>query len=288
MPPAAEPPSALHRRDPGLRYPADFSVAWHPAMPEFAIAANAVSMLMPHAEPYVVKAVRAVADELPDELAARARGYIGQEISHHREHHRFNQLLLTQHPGLGRVDRWARRTYQWLWNSRSERFHLAFAAGFETVAYAAARWTARRRGSLFTGADPTGARLFQWHLAEEVEHKSVAYDVYYARHTSRLALAGAMLVSSILLAWFSVLATLGMLWSTRRIFNPVAHVRLAIWTISFTFELLPAMGAACLRDHHPEKMVDPAYFEQWLRELDLESPATSVAAARSPALPAGS
>ena len=37
---------------------------WHSSMPEFAAGANAVSLLMPHAEPFVISALRRGVDEL--------------------------------------------------------------------------------------------------------------------------------------------------------------------------------------------------------------------------------
>ena len=89
-------------------------------------------------------------------------------------------------PGLRRIERLMAWTFGWLRRHTSDRFGLAFAAGFETVAFTAARWTAKRQQSLFAGADVQPSALFLWHLAEEVEHKAVAHDVYEATGGGRL------------------------------------------------------------------------------------------------------
>jgi hypothetical protein len=42
------------------------------------------------------------------------------------------------------------------------------------------------------------------------------------------------------------------------------------WTISFVFELLPAMAVSALPGHHPSKLVDPPFYGQWLQHLDAD------------------
>lgn len=49
-----------------FEYPPDFDPAWNPRLPDFACAANSVSLLMPSAEPYFVKSVRSAFPLLDD------------------------------------------------------------------------------------------------------------------------------------------------------------------------------------------------------------------------------
>jgi predicted metal-dependent hydrolase len=158
-------------------YPADLDPAWSPRLPEFACAANSVSLLMPYAEPYFVKSVRSALPLLDDARRAEAEAYIRQEAQHHAQHRRFNDLVVAAYPRLARLEDWMRRTYGWLSRTRSQKFNLAFAAGSETIAFTIARWSDEHLDPFFAGADPVPATLFLWHLAEEVEHKSAAFDV---------------------------------------------------------------------------------------------------------------
>jgi uncharacterized protein len=249
-----------------FEYPADLDPVWNRYRPELACAANALSLLMPHVEPYVVRSTRAVLDELPEPLRSDAVGYVAQEASHHAQHRRFNELLIARVPSLRRLDRLMGRTYRWLARRRSVGFGVAFAAGSEAIAFGAARWVDAHYHQLFADADPTVADLFLWHLAEEVEHKSVAFDVHTATGGSRRLLAGAMAVSLVLLAGFTIAGTLILAAHARRLHRPLAWARLITWSVGFAFEVLPAMALTLVRGHHPDQLADPPWLAVWLEE----------------------
>nr|HMS89763.1 metal-dependent hydrolase [Acidimicrobiales bacterium] len=128
---------------------------------------------------------------------------------------------------------------------------------------------------LLRGGDPTATTLFLWHLAEEVEHKSVAWDVYQRSvgpdGGGRLRYAWATWVAGVVLAGCSLLGTWVMLWHERRFWRPDAHVRLLVWSVSFIFVALPAMIVSALPGHHPDSLVDPAGLAHWLDHFDPET-----------------
>ncbi len=250
-----------------FEWPEDLEPDWSPQQPELSAVANAVSMLMPHVEPYVVRSVRAVLDDLDEPLRSEAETWVAQESAHHGAHARFNRILLAKRPSLRRVDRWMAASYRWL-DRRSTRFGLAYAAGFETVAFMVARWVDKRSSYLFRGADRTATTLFLWHLAEEVEHKSVAFDVHRARGGSRPSFALGMVTAMLMMAWFTSIGTLTGLVASRRILNPMAHIRMIGWSLGFWFELGPAMAGAALAGHHPSAMADPYFLPTWLQSYD--------------------
>ena len=259
-----------------FEWPADLDPVWTRREPDLAIAANAVSLLMPHMEPYVVASVRSqlpTLREVDPDLAERATAYATQEAQHHGQHRRFNDLLGARYPGLARVE----RLMAWIFGklrTRSPLFGLAFAAGFECIAFTAARWVDKRT-RLLRGGDPTATTLFLWHLAEEVEHKSVAWDVYQRSvgpdGGGRLRYAWATWVAGVVLAGCSLLGTWVMLWHERRFWRPDAHVRLLVWSVSFIFVALPAMIVSALPGHHPDSLVDPAGLAHWLDHFDPET-----------------
>lgn len=251
-----------------FEYPDDMDPAWNRRFPEFAFAANSVSLLMPYAEPYFVKSVRSALPQLDDSTTARTEDYLGQELQHHVQHRRFNDVIGARYPRIPRIERWMRRTYGWLSRTRSQRFNLAFAAGSETIAYAIARWAETHLGEFFDGADPIAATLFLWHLAEEVEHKTVAFDVYEQVDGSKLRYASAMVLSFCLLAWFTIASTLTMLWAEHRVFRPITWFRLIKWSMSLSFEILPDMLVSAMPGHHPSDFTDPTLLVAWLQEFD--------------------
>lgn len=255
-----------------FQWPDDLDPMWLPRQPELAVAANAVSMLMPHMEPYVVASVRAEIPALRETdpaLADQASAYVAQEAQHHAQHRRFNDIMLRHYPGLARVE----RAMAWVFarlRRRSTRFGLAFSAGFECIAFIAARWVDKRQ-SLLRGADPTAATMFLWHLAEEVEHKEAAWDVYEASGGGRVRYFFATWIAGVILATFSLASAWVMLWKERRFWRPMSHIRLTIWSVSFIFVALPAMIVSALPGHHPRDLADPAGLEHWLDNLDPDS-----------------
>lgn len=261
--------SAISPRKVTFTYPDDLEPVWSRDVPEFSIAANSISLLMPHVEPYVIKAVKSAGDQIDPELATAAEAFCAQEAQHHRQHQKFNRILAQHYPGVVRLERWMKLTYDWLWRTRSQSFSLAFAAGAETVAYTLARWTESRMGRLFSNAEPTMATLFLWHLAEEVEHKSVAYDVYSEVDGRRWLLAVAMFWAAFITGVFGVMGSLYMLKVERKLFRPGTYVRMIPWTVSFIFDLLPAMAVGSLsKNHHPSDLSDPQWFSLFLMGYD--------------------
>ncbi len=277
-------------RDMGFAYPDDFDPRWNPRVPEFAMVANAVSLLMPHAEPYVVFSSRAALAQLGDDpldhtnLAHRTRAYVRQEAQHHAEHRKFNNVI-AQRYRTKLLERMMASTFRFL-KGRSSSFGIAFAAGFETVAFVVARWVDARMhtllpeiGKLDVNGLPNdedaniAAELFVWHLAEEAEHRSIAYEVHHRTGGTQLAYTWAMIVSFVILGVFTSLGILTMLIKDRRILNPIAWLRLIGWTLSFLFNAVPLMAVTCLSGHEPSDLLDPPNLMAWLQTRDANSTA---------------
>ena len=167
-----------------FEWPEDQEVHWHHSMPEFGAGVNAISLLMTYAEPYGVGQIRKGLRECDadEALVERAESLMSQELSHLRAHKDFNKALTAQSRTARILDRFGRFIFGQL-AKRSTAFGVAFAAAFEIVAFASARWAEAGLRRYFDGADEQSASLILWHLAEEIEHKGIAHDVLYA-HTA--------------------------------------------------------------------------------------------------------
>ena len=252
-------------------YPADQNAMWSPEKPEVAIASNAVSLLLPYLEPWVAASVRDAGPDLDGALADEASAYVFQEVQHHKQHQRLNEIVAKRYRGIGRLERVIAFVFAFLRRRTSARFGLAFAAGFETLAYSGARWTETRVDKLFGRADAVPATLFLWHLAEEIEHKSVAWDVYKSTGGGRVRYAMGALLSLWLLVSFSFAGAVLILIGERRIFHPVAWWRLIVWSLGVLFEMLPTFAMSLLGRHHPSQLADPAWFGAWLATYDADT-----------------
>ena len=178
---------------------------WFVGSPFATHMANGLNLLFPLGERFFVRSVRRYLDRIDDpELLAQVKGFIAQEVRHGMEHERFFEILEAQGFRI--------RTYL--------RVYDAIAFGFLerifpdrlalSVTVAAEHFTATMAHTALTRdflakAHPVMRELFQWHAAEEIEHKSVAFDVLRKVDDSyALRVAGLILATSTLMPfWFS-------------------------------------------------------------------------------------
>jgi len=142
---------------------------------------NALSMSFPVGEQFFIDSVREGHKALPPERQAEhaeeVRGFIGQEATHRRIHALFNGHLEQQ----GLVNTWAPRAQARvkLFDGADPRHPLAVTAANEHFTALLAEWLLAHPEAL-AGAEPRLATMWQWHCAEEAEHKSTAFDLYLA------------------------------------------------------------------------------------------------------------
>jgi predicted metal-dependent hydrolase len=142
---------------------------------------NALSMSFPVGEQFFIDAVRNGHKALPAEKQAQyaeeVRGFVGQEATHRRIHALFNGHLDTQ----GLVNTWGPRAAERmkLFDGADVRHPLAVTAANEHFTALLAEWLLAHP-QVLEGAEPRLAMMWQWHCAEEAEHKSTAFDIYQA------------------------------------------------------------------------------------------------------------
>ena len=148
------------------------------------------------------------------ELVAQARGFFGQEGKHASAHDDYNDMLRAQ--GY-QIDRFL-AAYAWWGREVTERImppelRLATTAAAEHFTAIMAENAFKKQ--ILAAAHPTMKSLLQWHAAEEIEHKSVAFDVLQRVNPSyALRLAG-MVVATVQLSSWWMLGTLTLLRQER-------------------------------------------------------------------------
>lgn len=165
-----------------------------------------LSGVFPAGERWFVESVRRFRDQITDEtLKAQVSGFIGQEAIHSREHERLNahheaRGFDTQVPdrlvrlGLRILDRFS-PTQQLACTCFMEHATAMLAEGWLT------------NETLHATSDPEMMRLWYWHALEELEHKSVAYDVWKhvsdKDHERAVAMAAvlAFIIPQVFIAW---------------------------------------------------------------------------------------
>ncbi len=140
-----------------------------------------LSAMFPEGEDFFVRSVRRHADRVTDpELSKQVAGFIGQEVTHGREHRALNERLAQMGYPTRRVDRAVKRGLGLYERLLSPLTCLAVTAALEhyTAALAETLLTDERAQALLGTTEVRSMLL--WHAVEESEHKSVAFDVYRA------------------------------------------------------------------------------------------------------------
>jgi predicted metal-dependent hydrolase len=177
--PATVPPRAVRTRRIAFSYP-PASLDRHYVAGDLVMShvVSVLSAMFPPGEDYFVRSVRHFAGQVTDpELTKQVAGFIGQEVTHGREHRTLNERLQQLGYPTRRVDRMVTAGLR-----RNERMlppgvRLAMTAALEhyTATLAETLLTDPRAQALLGETEVRSMLL--WHALEESEHKAVAFDV---------------------------------------------------------------------------------------------------------------
>ncbi|MFD9334603.1 metal-dependent hydrolase [Streptomyces sp. NPDC060028] len=193
---------------------------WIPDEPTATHVINVLHLLLPAGERWFVKVFKEALPLVTDSgLRRDVKGFMGQEATHSVQHayvldHLAEQdlptgaytrhvdflfeKLLGENPPLGAPV----TAQEWL------RFRLSLIAAIEQFTAVLGDWVLRAEALDRAGADEIMLDLLRWHGAEEVEHRSVAFDMYQhcggeglPRYARRV---GGMVVVAPVLGWLWV------------------------------------------------------------------------------------
>jgi predicted metal-dependent hydrolase len=139
---------------------------------------SVLSAMFPPGEDFFVRSVRRFADQVTDpELKEQVAGFIGQEVTHGREHRTLNRRLQEMGYPTRRVSRMAKAGLRRNERLLPPKIHLAMTAALEhyTATLAETLLTDPRAQDLLGESEVRSMLL--WHALEESEHKAVAFDV---------------------------------------------------------------------------------------------------------------
>ncbi len=168
----------------------DLPLHWVPDDPFATHMMNVLHLLLPEGERHFIKAVLEASSLVEDpELEAAIKPFIQQESWHAWAH----QIVLNHLAEQG-IDTkaYTERLGRWLSVSLGDppRFfppamkrwwlyrRLADVAALEHFTAVLGQWVLQNRGLDYAGTDPVMLDLLRWHGAEEIEHRSLVFDVY--------------------------------------------------------------------------------------------------------------
>ncbi|MCX8563879.1 metal-dependent hydrolase [Mycolicibacterium mucogenicum] len=229
----------------------------------------------PPGEESFIRSVRRFSDQITDPvLKKRVAGFIGQESVHGQEHRKLNAQLADMGYPLVRFLLFAPNSVRQkamvrIENMLPAKVHLAMTAAAEHyTAVLGARVLSSEELQAIPG-DPEVWHLLNWHAMEELEHKSVAFDVYRAVGGSeRIRITVMWFMYYLMIPIFTAAVTLSMLLDPTA-WRPITVVRQM-------FELfrgpllrgLPAEIHEYLRPgFHPDHVPTDELLDRWQRDL---------------------
>jgi predicted metal-dependent hydrolase len=142
---------------------------------------NAQGLVPAYIEPFLIKVMRRAKAELDPvadaELLADIDVFNKQEAQHFKFHVALNRWIRDGgYPGMADHERRYEAEYDEMLADRPLPWLVAYCEGFESMGLASARgWVDGTQAARLTGADPRPIALWEWHLAEEYEHRTVVF-----------------------------------------------------------------------------------------------------------------
>ncbi|AFJ35178.1 MULTISPECIES: metal-dependent hydrolase [Mycobacterium] len=226
----------------------------------------------PPGEELFIRSVRRFADEISDPvLKKRVAGFIGQESVHGQQHRALNDKLVDMGYPIAWWDSekfvdWVKRIEEVL----PARIPLAVTAAAEHFTAVLAERTLGEEEIQAIPGDAEVWNLLNWHALEELEHKSVAFDVFRSvGGTERVRRR----VMAVMIPLLLLLITAVLACSVAR--DPEAR-RQPVRLVRETYRLyrgpilrgvIPDLRRYLRRGFHPDDIDTNALLEQWQEEL---------------------
>lgn len=226
----------------------------------------------PPGEEAFIRSVRRYADRITDPvLKKRVNGFIGQESTHGQEHRRLNEKLIAMGYPIGWWDSESLkqkrlRFEEWLGGRR----HLALTAAAEHYTAVLAERVLSSAEIQAIPGDAEVWNLLNWHALEELEHKSVAFDVYRAvggSERTRITVMAVLL--AVMIPLTTVLLTVGLARDPIARRHPLRLMREAydLYRGPFFKGLIGQLAKYLRPGFHPDDIDTTALLEQWREEL---------------------
>ncbi len=180
---------------------------------------NTYTLLVPDNEMYYIRHLSKCEDEITDpDLVEKLHAFCRQEAQHgmgHKAYWSNLEELGIKYKGFVNMVGWF--NYKLLEPVIPRSIHLANIACIEHINAYIGNFFLQR--DLLRDSNPKMKLLFYWHFAEEIEHKSVAFDVYEELYGSYLLrITGAILVLPLFYT-INTVGTLYLLWQEKRLFH---------------------------------------------------------------------
>ncbi|MFJ4651367.1 metal-dependent hydrolase [Nocardia sp. NPDC088792] len=226
----------------------------------------------PPGEESFIRSVRRVAERVTDPvLKKRVTGFVGQEAMHGQEHRRLNEKLVEMGYPIAWYDSPTQLERMLGLEARlPAEVHVAMTAAAEHFTAVLAERVLSSDEIQSIPAEPEFWQLLNWHALEELEHKSVAFDVFRAIGGSERMRIGVMLAMYSLtlpLTYGSLAYALATDPVARRQPVRVAREAYQLFTGPIFRGLMGELAKYLRPGFHPDDIDTTALLARWQQEL---------------------
>lgn len=230
------------------------------------------SGIFPPGERFFMESVRHFRERISDPvLRAEVAGFMGQEALHGREHDKLNDYFRARGLDPDLPDRFVRFGLRQLENF-SPRLQLACTTAMEHfTAHLAEQWLSHTEFA--STSDAEMLKLWYWHAVEELEHKSVAYDVFeqvggtLAERRAAVVMLAVFMAPPILASWLLLVAKERQLGNVR---ENVRGLKALFGRNGFLTPVFKSIPAYLRPGFHPSQQQTADLEAEWKQRLFAE------------------
>ncbi|MCO4794362.1 MAG: metal-dependent hydrolase [Bacteriovoracaceae bacterium] len=209
----------ITHRKPDFTFDEEFEKHWLGGSAFKTHFLNSLTLIFPAGEKYFIRSVKNVLSRVKTKkLTSEAKQFIKQEIQHSIEHEKFFSVLEKQgyeiRPLLKVIDNLVSKKLEVFFAKES---NISITAGLEHITALLAEISLEE--NFLKEAPQKIQDLFNWHAAEEIEHRSVAFDVLNdvdPRYEQRLI---GIIIAYIAMSTFAGVCTINLLHQDKMLFK---------------------------------------------------------------------
>jgi predicted metal-dependent hydrolase len=262
----------IEPRDRKFDFDTALATDWFGNDPFLTAVFNALSISFPTGEKEFIDSIRHYEDRIQDEkLLSEIRGFYRQEGIHSREHRQFNRELCNARGyDLDELESVYIAMLKKVKSNPKVTSRIRLASTLALEHFTAGLAEVLMKTSYMDEADPAVRELWLWHSMEEMEHKSVAFDVYVQvggdyvmrKHIMRLALL--ILGKSVVKVTTRMLRQDKQLWRWKTL---KSATRFFFGKTGFVRQYLPHHREFFRKDFHPWDADTRDLLEEWKPRL---------------------
>ncbi len=256
--------SGITVRKLGLDFGDNLREFWFDNNPFLTSLLTSLSVSFPAGERFFIDSVRHFQEQIKDpKLAAEIKAFIGQEAQHTKEHMALNRFMERKgYPAL-RMEQFVRDRMQSIQDTSTPEQNLARTVALEHFTAIMAKGF-MDHPEFFEKMDSDMATIWAWHAIEEVEHKSVAFDVYKTCVDDERLRLTAMLKITYFFILINAIRTIKLLHHRKQLFNLKAWAKglNLLWISPGVFrKIIPDYLEFYRKDFHPSQQSNSLFVE---------------------------